>query len=124
MRTPIRILAIVAALTAVPAVLLAQETPTQGSGTAAGAATTAAPNATQHWHRHHRDLFKKWDTNGDGQITRDEAQAAAAAMATKRFDKLDLNHDGVLTREEVQQALQARRAQRHQQSPSSATPAQ
>ena len=124
MKTPIRILAIVAALTAVPAVLLAQETTTNGSGTAAGAATTAAPNTARHWHRHHRDLFKMWDTNGDGQITRDEAQAAAAAMATKRFDKLDLNHDGVLTREEVQQAFQARRAQRHQAQAPSAAPAQ
>lgn len=108
MKTRIKIVAAIAALAALPAVLLAQQA-TPGAATGATAATTPT-TAGPHRHGRH-DLFKLWDTNGDGQITRDEAQAAAAAMAAKRFDKLDLNKDGVLTREEVQQAWQARRAE-------------
>ncbi len=86
---------------AVPLAALAQEPAATNS--AGSSQVTAAPG------RHH-DRFAQWDTNGDGQITREEAQAAGAAMALKRFDKLDLNKDGVVTREEIQQARAARRA--------------
>jgi len=55
------------------------------------------------------DLFKKWDTNGDGVVTKEEAQAASAADLAKRFDELDLNKDGQVTREEMSQAREARR---------------
>lgn len=37
------------------------------------------------------------DANGDGAISRAEAQAARAAM----FDRLDANHDGVLSSDEI-----------------------
>jgi Ca2+-binding EF-hand superfamily protein len=63
----------------------------------------------------HRDWFSLWDLNGDGQITREEAQQAAAQLAAKRFDKLDLNKDGVITREEIQQARATRRAAERQE---------
>jgi len=113
MRTPAtRTLIVAAVLAALPTVLLADDASTSGNGTATPPSSTA-PAAARHWHRR-ADLFKRWDTNGDGQITRDEAQAAAAAHAAKRFDKLDLNHDGVLTREEVQQARAAfKQSHRH-----------
>jgi acetyl esterase/lipase len=42
--------------------------------------------------------FKRFDKNGDGQISREEAKGTAAAA---RFDVLDKNQDGFLTPEEV-----------------------
>jgi len=101
-----RTMIVTAVLAALPAILLADDASTSGSGTAT---PSQSSTAARHWRRH-ADLFKRWDTNGDGQLTRDEAQAAATAQTLKRFDKLDLNHDGVLTRGEVQQARQAQRA--------------
>ncbi len=41
------------------------------------------------------------DTNGDGQITFAEAQAAFPKLTQERFNKLDRNHDGVLSREDI-----------------------
>jgi hypothetical protein len=38
------------------------------------------------------------DTNGDGRISRAEADA----QASQRFDRMDLNHDGFLTTDEMQ----------------------
>lgn len=42
--------------------------------------------------------FAKLDSNGDGVISRTEAQAAPKLAA--KFDAVDSNKDGVLTREE------------------------
>jgi Ca2+-binding EF-hand superfamily protein len=81
---------------------------------------------------HVRDLFARLDTNRDGYITRDEANAAHQKMAgamrqkfTKRFaerrgpmtagggfDRLDLNKDGVITRDEFAQARSTMREHR------------
>jgi len=49
-------------------------------------------------------MFKRWDTNGDGVISRDEAQAAGAERIAKTFDSLDANKDGQLTQDEIQAA--------------------
>lgn len=48
-------------------------------------------------------LFEMADTNHDGRVSLQEAEAAALA----HFDRADLNHDGKLTPEERQQAHQA-----------------
>lgn len=46
--------------------------------------------------------WKKWDANGDGQLSRDEV--AAAPRLSQAFDTIDANRDGVLTAEELQAA--------------------
>jgi len=46
-------------------------------------------------------LFKRWDANGDGSVTRDEAQAKGSEKAAQSFDRLDTNKDGVLTKVEL-----------------------
>ena len=51
----------------------------------------------------------KWDTNGDGVVTKEEAQSASASNVAKRFDELDLNKDGQITKEEMSEAREARR---------------
>ncbi len=42
-------------------------------------------------------IFKRLDTNKDGQISRDEVQGRLA----KRFDRADRNNDGLLDRDEI-----------------------
>ena len=45
-------------------------------------------------------MFDRMDANGDGKVTRAEAQAAGDAF----FAKLDKNGDGVVTKEELKAA--------------------
>ena len=53
--------------------------------------------------------FKKLDTDGDGRISRAEAQAAPRLAA--RFDDIDANKDGFLTPDELKAARGHRPAQ-------------
>ena len=45
--------------------------------------------------------FEKVDTNGDGQISKEEHMTAAE----ERFTKMDTNGDGAITKEEVQEKM-------------------
>ena len=56
--------------------------------------------------------LKAADTNGDGLISRDEAQALP--MIAKHFDEIDANHDGQLSPDELRAFHQAMRAQHEQ----------
>ena len=51
--------------------------------------------------------FKKADVNGDGKLTREEAQKGMPGVA-RHFDAIDTNKDGVITLEEMQAARKAR----------------
>lgn len=51
--------------------------------------------------------WKKIDTDGDGRISKAEAQANAPRLA-QRFDQLDANGDGYLTPEELRAGFQHR----------------
>jgi hypothetical protein len=44
--------------------------------------------------------WAKLDTNGDGLVSKAEAQASAPRLA-ERFDQLDANQDGQLSKEEM-----------------------
>lgn len=46
--------------------------------------------------------LRRFDTNGDGKVSREEAQG----KIRKNFDKLDTNNDGFLDRDELRKALQ------------------
>ena len=49
------------------------------------------------------------DKDGDGRVSRDEANTAATERSNEWFDKLDLNKDGYVTPEETRQARETRR---------------
>lgn len=57
------------------------------------------------------DWFKKLDTNQDGVITKDEAQAAANAHVAKSFEIFDTNHDGTITQDEIKAVQEQHRAE-------------
>jgi Ca2+-binding EF-hand superfamily protein len=50
------------------------------------------------------------DTDGDGRVSRAEAEAASSKKSTEWFDKLDTNKDGYVTQDEISQAKATRRA--------------
>ncbi len=57
-----------------------------------------------------RDTMRA-DTDGDGRVSRAEAEAAGSKRSTDWFDKLDLNKDGYVTQDETRQAKEARRGE-------------
>jgi Ca2+-binding EF-hand superfamily protein len=62
-----------------------------------------------------KERADKWwarvDTNKDGMVSREEAEANAPRLA-KDFDKVDADHNGLITREELESAARAKMAER------------
>jgi len=54
--------------------------------------------------------FKAADKDGDGRLTRDEAEAGMPRVA-KNFDRIDKDHKGYVTLNEIKAALAALRGQ-------------
>jgi Ca2+-binding EF-hand superfamily protein len=52
--------------------------------------------------------FKAADKDGDGALTRSEAQSANLTRIVENFDRLDANHDGKISREELRTLIRAR----------------
>ena len=50
---------------------------------------------------HKQERLKSMDTNGDGQVSKDEYLAYQARKAEARFARLDANHDGLLSADEL-----------------------
>ena len=48
-------------------------------------------------------MFEKWDSDGNGKITKTEAMA----KAEERFKKMDLNGDGEITKDEARSSHEA-----------------
>jgi Ca2+-binding EF-hand superfamily protein len=48
-----------------------------------------------------RDYWKKADTDGDGALSKAEAEAAKMQRLVRDFDRLDKNKDGKLTADEM-----------------------
>ena len=91
------------------------QSPETQVGTQAQAASAPAPSAApndegehrgKHGGRHHGDLFKHFDTDGDGKV----ALADLPVPWQARFKDADTNADGVLTRDEVDAARTAHHA--------------
>jgi Ca2+-binding EF-hand superfamily protein len=74
----------------------------------AGAALAEPPTADAPGH----DIMRG-DTNGDGKLSREEANAAHTQRADERFTRLDLDKDGFVTTEELKQAKETRQGGMH-----------
>jgi hypothetical protein len=72
---------------------------------AASAADPAGKPAMKHGGGH---LLERADTDGDGRVSRDEAQAAASARTLEMFDRLDQDKDGYVTQAEIAAAREER----------------
>lgn len=57
------------------------------------------------------ERFKSADSNGDGALSRSEAQARMPKLA-ERFEKIDADGNGQVTREELRARAHARRERR------------
>lgn len=55
------------------------------------------------------DLIKRWDSNGDGAVSR--AEWAAAGRPAERFNVIDTNKDGKIVAAELQAAMSRMRQQ-------------
>jgi len=58
-----------------------------------------------------QERFKKADANGDGRLSREEAEKGMPAVA-RNFDRFDANKDGAVTVQELEAARKAREAAR------------
>ena len=76
-------------------------------------ATAQAPQNTARAAKpgHHGGL-KALDTNGDGQISRDEAKGHG--WLEKNFDQIDTNHDGQLSKDELAAWHKAHKGEMHE----------
>lgn len=63
----------------------------------------------EHHQGPHGDLFKKVDTNNDGQISLNEAQANAPRLA-EHFNEIDTDHNGQISQDERRTAFKAANA--------------
>ena len=101
----------------------AQTAPAQPSDPSASGATSAAPNPPSNpspkpHHGEAKQRFLQADSNGDGKLSRDEAQSLP--HLAKRFADIDSDRDGYITRDELRaahQRMKAARAQRQGQPP-------
>jgi N-acetylgalactosamine-6-sulfatase len=74
----------------------------QGSGNRPKAAKKAAKANTKATPSDRAAIFKRWDTNRNGQLSLDEYKAGLrnTLNVEQRFRNFDANHDGMLTEEE------------------------
>lgn len=59
--------------------------------------------------------FKAADTNGDGALSKDEAQAGKMSGLATHFDRIDADKDGKLSKQEMQTVHATTRGRHHMQ---------
>lgn|GEM_PF-3287323 len=63
-------------------------------------------------HRDQGEWFKKVDSNGDGQISQDEAKASAPWIA-QHFNEIDTDHNGLISQDELRAYFKAKHDEFH-----------
>ena len=80
----------------------------QAQGSDTGTTSSGRPGAGQRdpakMHEMFEQRFKKADTNGDGKLSKAEAQAGMPRVA-KNFDAIDTDKDGFITQTEIAAAM-------------------
>jgi Ca2+-binding EF-hand superfamily protein len=87
------------------------QTGSQSSGQSSGQPAARTATKAEMAERRHA-MFAKLDRNGDGKITKDEADQAKADMRERKLDRmfarLDANKDGQISRTEAEQVMDRR----------------
>ena len=114
----IKTLVFASAVTLAPAFALAQTPPPPGASPAAAAASQAGQTGQKGERKGRKggdraERFKKADTNGDGALSKAEADAAGMKRLSANFDKIDANKDGKITPEEMKAARGAHKGGRN-----------
>lgn len=78
-----------------------------GGGMAVAQSPSEPPNPARYASKF-SEQFKAADKDGDGALTRSEAQAANLGRVVEHFDRIDANKDGKVTREEIRTLLRTR----------------
>ena len=68
--------------------------------------------AGEHGKQRFEERFKKADTDGDGALSKAEAEKGMPRLA-REFDAIDANKDGKVTQDELRSFMVARRAEHH-----------
>lgn len=90
--------------------LAAAQSADQGAGDGDAPSKGGGQRSPEQMRQQFAARFKKADTNGDGKLSRAEAQAGMP-MVARNFDAIDTNKDGFVTPEELRAAMQKRREQ-------------
>ena len=97
----------------------AQAQPAQSAPAPANQAPASAPvapsaKAPSQGEAHALQLFKLLDANGDGRISRAEAEVAIRLKPSlaELFERTDTNHDGYLTQDEIRAEAARQKAER------------
>jgi len=69
---------------------------------------TVSVNKQPHYSFVFEKRFKKMDTDGDGTLSRSEAEHSHMRNLIENFDRLDTNRDGKITREELHAFIQGK----------------
>ena len=94
--------------------VLAQSAPSTPPATPAAAPPATAANTPSKGEAQALRLFKLLDANGDGRISRAEADVAIRLKPSlaELFERTDTNHDGYLTQDEIRAEAARAKAER------------
>jgi EF hand len=81
-------------------------------GTVSAAAQTASPTDAPPMRAKITERFAAADTNHDGKLTREEAEANMP-MVARNFDQIDKTHKGYVTLDDIQAFSREKMAARH-----------
>ena len=79
-----------------------------GMALAQTSATPVSSSKQPHFVARFDEQFNVADKDGDGALTREEAQSAGLKRIVDNFGRLDVNKDDKVTREEIRALLRAR----------------
>ena len=91
-----------------PVLAQAQPAATSGASDQTAPAKGGGPRDPEKMRAAFAERFKKADANGDGKLTKAEADAGMP-MVARNFDALDTNKDGFVTPDEIRAGMEQRR---------------